>query len=125
MRLVIGTPGGSRIFTSIFQGMSDLYFFKLPLQEVLPQMGLHHQLLPPNVNFCETYAPTEGKLAQQLTSMEYKLPRQDFEGNIETIKIDADRGEPAADSRGRAKGHAQFSKRREEFPALDRRLTPF
>jgi len=101
VRLVIGTPGGSRIFTSIFQVISDLYDFKLPLTTALSQMRFHHQLLPPNTIFWEPYAPMSADLTRELTSMGYKLQRQPFQGDIEVIKIDSDTPEPAADPRGR------------------------
>ena len=30
--MVLGTPGGSRIFTSVFQVLVDVYYFRLPLK---------------------------------------------------------------------------------------------
>ncbi|XLM21662.1 gamma-glutamyltransferase family protein, partial [Chromobacterium piscinae] len=46
VKLVIGTPGGSRIFTSLFQVLNNLYDFKLPLQLAVAAQRVHHQLLP-------------------------------------------------------------------------------
>jgi gamma-glutamyltranspeptidase/glutathione hydrolase len=63
--LVIGTPGGSRIFTSIFQVISDVYDFNMPLADAVGAMRFHHQLLPPNTIFWEPHAPIEGELAKQ------------------------------------------------------------
>jgi gamma-glutamyltranspeptidase/glutathione hydrolase len=54
--LVIGTPGGSRILTSIFQVISNIYDFNMPLADAVGAMRLHHQLLPPNTIFREPYA---------------------------------------------------------------------
>jgi gamma-glutamyltranspeptidase / glutathione hydrolase len=99
--LVIGTPGGSRIFTSIFQVVSDVYDFKMPLPEAVAAMRFHHQLLPPNVIFWEPYKPMEGELAQQLQQMGYVLQKQGFNGDIQAIKIDGETPEPVADPRGR------------------------
>ena len=99
--LVIGTPGGSRIFTSIFQVVSNVYDFKMPLKDAVAAMRFHHQLLPPNTIFWEPYKPIEGELAQQLQDMGYVLQKQGFNGDIQAIEIDGDTPEPAADPRGR------------------------
>ena len=99
--LVIGTPGGSRIFTSIFQVISNIYDFKMPLKEAVAAMRFHHQLLPPNTIFWEPYKPIEGELAKELQDMGYVLQKQGFNGDIQAIKINGDAPEPAADPRGR------------------------
>jgi gamma-glutamyltranspeptidase / glutathione hydrolase len=99
--LVIGTPGGSRIFTSIFQVISNIYDFNMPLKEAVGAMRFHHQLLPPNTIFWEPYAPIEGDLAKQIETKGYVLKGQDFSGDIQVIKINGDTPEAAADPRGR------------------------
>jgi gamma-glutamyltranspeptidase / glutathione hydrolase len=99
--LVIGTPGGSRIFTSIFQVISNIYDFNMPLKEAVGAMRFHHQLLPPNTIFFEPYAPIEGELAKQIEAKGYVLKGQDFSGDIQVIKITGDAPEAAADPRGR------------------------
>jgi len=99
--LVIGTPGGSRIFTSIFQVINNVYDFNMPLQDAVAAMRFHHQLLPPNTIFWEPYKPITGELAQQIEAKGYKLQGQDFSGDIQVIKVNGDTPEPAADPRGR------------------------
>ncbi len=47
--MVIATPGASRIFTSIFQVLVDVYDFNLTLRDAERQFRFHHQLLPDNV----------------------------------------------------------------------------
>mgnify|MGYP000052810763 CR=1 FL=1 len=42
--LVIGTPGGSTIFTSVFQVILNLYDFNMPLQTAVDASRFHHQL---------------------------------------------------------------------------------
>jgi gamma-glutamyltranspeptidase/glutathione hydrolase len=51
--LVLGTPGGSRIFTSVYQVLVNVLDYKLPLAEAQAQPRFHHQLLPDNVIFYE------------------------------------------------------------------------
>ncbi|QCP52858.1 gamma-glutamyltransferase [Trinickia violacea] len=99
--LVIGTPGGSRIFTSIFQVINNVYDFNMPLQDAVAAMRFHHQLLPPNTIFWEPYKPIDGELAQKVEAMGYVLKQQSFNGDIQAIKINGDTPEPAADPRGR------------------------
>ncbi|WP_206997021.1 gamma-glutamyltransferase [Trinickia mobilis] len=99
--LVIGTPGGSRIFTSIFQVINNLYDFKMPLHDAVAAMRFHHQLLPANTIFWEPYAPIDGELAKQVEAKGYALKPQSFNGDIQAIKINGDTPEPAADPRGR------------------------
>jgi gamma-glutamyltranspeptidase/glutathione hydrolase len=99
--MVIGTPGGSRIFTSIFQVMTDVYDFGMPLPEAVAAMRFHHQLLPPNTIFWEPYKPIEGELAQALEAKGYVLKGQDFNGDIQAIEVNGNKPEAAADPRGR------------------------
>ena len=99
--LVIGTPGGSRIFTSIFQVINNVYDFNMPLKEAVAAMRFHHQLLPPNTIFWEPYKPIDGELAQQIEAKGYTLKGQDFSGDIQAIKINGDTPDAAADPRGR------------------------
>jgi gamma-glutamyltranspeptidase/glutathione hydrolase len=99
--LVIGTPGGSRIFTSIFQVINNVYDFNMPLPDAVAAMRFHHQLLPPNTIFWEPYHPITGELAQQIEAKGYTLKGQEFSGDIQAIKVNGDTPEPAADPRGR------------------------
>ncbi|WP_028224304.1 gamma-glutamyltransferase [Paraburkholderia ferrariae] len=99
--LVIGTPGGSRIFTSIFQVINNIYDFKMPLKDAVAAMRFHHQLLPPNTIFWEPYQPINGDLAKQVEAKGYVLKGQDFSGDIQAIRIDGDTPEAVADPRGR------------------------
>ncbi|BCZ77262.1 gamma-glutamyltransferase 1 [Paraburkholderia terrae] len=98
--LVIGTPGGSRIFTSIFQVMTNLYDFNMPPAEALAAMRFHHQLLPQKTIYFEPYHPIDGELAEQLTARGYTLQGQTFNGDVQMIRIDGTTPQPAADPRG-------------------------
>lgn len=102
--MVLGTPGGSRIFTSVFQVLANVYDFGLPLQAAVDAQRFHHQLLPENTIFYEPYAPITGTLAEQLTARGYRLEDQGFSGDIEAIQVKAGAPLPAADARGRGVG---------------------
>ena len=99
--LVIGTPGGSRIFTSIFQVVNNIYDFDMPLKDAVGAMRFHHQLLPPNTIFWEPYQPIDGKLARQVEAKGYVLKAQNFNGDIQAIRIEGDTPEAVSDPRGR------------------------
>ncbi|WP_283190673.1 gamma-glutamyltransferase [Pseudomonas sp. PMCC200344] len=99
--LVIGTPGGPRIFTSIFQVVSNIYDFKLPLKNAVSAMRFHHQLLPANTIFWEPYSPITGQLARDLGAKGYNLVNQGFNGDIQAIKVNGGIPEPVTDPRGR------------------------
>ncbi|MFC0398543.1 gamma-glutamyltransferase [Paraburkholderia rhizosphaerae] len=98
--LVIGTPGGSRIFTTLFQVMTDLYDFNMSPTDALAAMRFHHQLLPAKTIYWEPYRPITGDLAQQLQKLGYTLEEQTFEGDVQMIRIDGTTPLPVADPRG-------------------------
>ncbi|MGH8779280.1 gamma-glutamyltransferase [Paraburkholderia sp.] len=98
--LVIGTPGGSRIFTSVFQVMTDLYDFDLSPADALAAMRFHHQLLPPKTIYWEPYHPIDGELAEQLHGLGYDLQGQPFNGDVQLVRVEGTHPQPAADPRG-------------------------
>ena len=73
----------------------------MPLKEAVGVMRFHHQLLPPNTIFWEPYRPIEGDLAKQIEARGYTLKGQDFNGDIQAIKVAGNMPETAADPRGR------------------------
>ncbi len=103
--LVLGTPGGSRIFTSIFQVLNNLYDFNLPLEKAVAAQRVHHQLLPKDTIYFDAYAPLTGKVADELKGMGYTLEDQGWEmGDIQAIRVTGSRLETASDPRGRGVG---------------------
>jgi gamma-glutamyltranspeptidase/glutathione hydrolase len=99
--MAIGTPGGSRIFTSVFQVLADVYDFHLPLKTAVAQMRFHHQLLPENTIFSEPYAPFPADLARAMTARGYRIEAQDYNGDIEAVQVLAGRPVTAPDPRAR------------------------
>lgn len=103
--LILGTPGGSRIFTSIFQVLNNVYDFGLPLQKAIDAQRVHHQLLPKDTIYYDAYAPLTGKVADELKTMGYTLEDQGWNmGDIQAIKVTGNRLETASDPRGRGVG---------------------
>ncbi|HEX7760145.1 MAG TPA: gamma-glutamyltransferase [Caulobacteraceae bacterium] len=102
--MVIGTPGGSRIFTSVFQVLANAYDFHLPLKAAVGAPRYHHQLLPPDTIFAEPYGPYPPALAEGLKARGYTLQSQDFNGDIEAIEVDGRTPTVAPDPRARGAG---------------------
>src|SRR3546814_5424522 len=87
--LVLGTPGGSRIFTSIFQVLNNVYDFDIPLEKAVAAQRVHHQLLPKNTIYYDAHAPLTGKVADELKAMGYTLEDQGWlMGDIQAIRVD-------------------------------------
>jgi gamma-glutamyltranspeptidase/glutathione hydrolase len=99
--MVLGTPGGSRIFTSVFQVLVDVYDYDLGLNAALAQFRFHHQLLPQNTVFDEPYKRIPSDVVQALTGRGYRIENQDYNGDIEAIQIVGRRPIAAADPRAR------------------------
>jgi gamma-glutamyltranspeptidase / glutathione hydrolase len=99
--MVIGTPGASRIFTSVFQIMADVYDYGLSLDEAQRLFRFHHQLLPENVVFNEPFARFPPDVTRALEARGYKVREQSWNGDIEAIQIVGQTPVPSADPRAR------------------------
>ncbi|WP_028696175.1 gamma-glutamyltransferase [Pseudomonas cremoricolorata] len=103
--LVLGTPGGSRIFTSIFQVLNNLYDYDMPLEKAVAAQRVHHQLLPKDTIYYDSYAPLTGPVAAELKKMGYTLEDQGWNmGDVQAIRVTGERVETASDPRGRGVG---------------------
>lgn len=103
--MVLGTPGGSRIFTSIFQVLNNVYDFGLSLEKAVAEQRVHHQLLPKDTIYYDAYAPLTGKVADELKAMGYTLEDQGWSmGDIQAIQVEGITLQTASDPRGRGVG---------------------
>jgi gamma-glutamyltranspeptidase / glutathione hydrolase len=97
--MVVGTPGGSTIPTSVFQTIVNVYDFAKPLKEAVHGPRFHHQHLPDQL-FMEKEALTSDVRAT-LTKMGHKLTERGPIGRVEAIMVLPDgRLEGVADMRG-------------------------
>ncbi len=102
--MVIGTPGGSRIFTSIFQVVTNVFDNHMTLIQAVQAPRYHHQLLPSNVIYIESFQNNVPKqLKTELEQMGYSFYQQDFSGDIQVIKITNNKPDAVSDIRGRGK----------------------
>ncbi len=102
LELVIGTPGGSTIFSSIFQVINNLYDFNMTAEQAVAAPRFHHQLLPQDQIRIEPYHALTKEVQQQLQQMGYHVQMPDWNlGDIQLIKMEAGQAIPASDPRGR------------------------
>ncbi len=95
--LVLGTPGGATIITSVFQTIVDILDFKLPVSRAINAPKFHHQWKP-DVVYIESGFPDSVK--NSLRSMGYSFKQRSPIGRTEVIKIEHDTITAVADSRG-------------------------
>ena len=91
--MVIGTPGGSRIFTSVFQVLADVYDFDLPLPKALAQLA--------SITSCCRRTPSSPSRSRPCRRLHrrhgkrgYRIDAQDFNGDIEAIQVIGGRRRP-------------------------------
>jgi gamma-glutamyltranspeptidase/glutathione hydrolase len=87
--LVVGTPGGTTITTSVFQTIVDIIDFGLSAEDAVNKPKFHHQWLPDEL-FVEPAFPAYTR--EQLTTMGYKVTQRGSIGRTEVIRVT-----PAAD----------------------------
>jgi gamma-glutamyltranspeptidase/glutathione hydrolase len=99
--MVIGTPGGSRIATSIFQVLMNWHDFQMPLRDAVAEPRIHHQLLPPDTLFEEPYAGLDPSTREALMRRGYKFTGQGWNGDIQVVAMGPRGFVAVADPRGR------------------------
>lgn len=96
--LVLGTPGGTTIPTSVFQTLVNILEFDLGTEDAVNKPKFHHQWMPDRIDI-ETGFPQE--TAEALKAMGYTLRDRRAIGRTEVIKVLPDgRFEAVADRRG-------------------------
>jgi gamma-glutamyltranspeptidase / glutathione hydrolase len=95
--LVLGSPGGSRIITTVLETIINIIDHGMGAQEAVDAPRLHHQGQPDDVYFERSGLSPE--VVSQLTAMGYKLVEQRPWGAVELIEIANRRLRGASDSR--------------------------
>lgn len=96
--LVVGTPGGTTIPTSVYQTIVDVIDFGLPAARAVNAPKFHHQWLPDEI-FVEPSFPENTR--KELEKMGYTIRQRGPIGRTEVIRVLPDgRFEAVADNRG-------------------------
>jgi gamma-glutamyltranspeptidase/glutathione hydrolase len=88
--MVVGTPGGSTIITSVLQTILNVYEFDMSMQEAVAASRFHHQWLPDVI----TMEPNgfSKELMQQLKALGYMINENNtlVIGKVNAIKVQKD-----------------------------------
>ena len=102
--LVVGTPGGSTIFTSVFQTVLNIYDFHMSPQEAVAAGRFHHQLLPPDRITYSICCALPADTITGLRALGYQPEQSPWEfGDVQVVAVD-DAGKVSAGSDPRGRG---------------------
>ncbi|HEV7432844.1 MAG TPA: gamma-glutamyltransferase, partial [Steroidobacteraceae bacterium] len=102
--LVAGSPGGSTIFTSVFQAFLNIYDFHMTPQQAVAAGRFHHQLLPPDRIIYSPCCALSADTLAGLRALGYKPEKSPWEfGDLQVIEVD-DAGTLSAGSDPRGRG---------------------
>jgi len=104
VRMIVGTPGGSTIFTAVFQTIVNRVDFNMSAIEAVSASRFHHQLLPPNVIvYSQCCALGDASALESLKTLGWDVRKSSWEfGDMQLIDVDVDGNTTAAaDPRGR------------------------
>ena len=96
--LVVGTPGGTTIPTSVFQTIVNIIDFNLSTEDAVYKPKFHHQWFPDRIDIEKSFPESTQKALEE---MGYKFYERNGIGRTEVIKVLPDgRFEAVADIRG-------------------------
>ncbi|MBS1665679.1 MAG: gamma-glutamyltransferase [Bacteroidetes bacterium] len=84
VHLVVGTPGGTTITTSVFQTIVDILDFHLSPDEAVNKPKFHHQWLPDTLYVEKCFA---ADTREQLKTMGYTIEQRGAIGRTEVIQV--------------------------------------
>ncbi|TAD99479.1 MAG: gamma-glutamyltransferase [Bacteroidetes bacterium] len=101
--MVVGTPGGSTIITTVYQVITNVIEHGMTLQQAISAKKFHHQWLPDEVIFEEnTFDPAVLKQLEQMGHL--MKPRKEKIGRVDAILVLPDGSyEGASDPRSEGK----------------------
>jgi gamma-glutamyltranspeptidase/glutathione hydrolase len=99
--LIVGSPGGSTIITTVLQVILNVVDYGMNIQEAVDAPRIHHQLFPDTLRYEKHGLPID--VVDNLVKRGYHLAeREEPQGRAECIMVDSMRGViyGAADPRG-------------------------
>jgi len=81
--MVIGSPGGGRIITSVLQTILNVIDFEMPLEDAVSSWRIHHQWLPDKIQY--ENGAIDKEVIKQLKAMGHTVSEVGDFGRIEAI----------------------------------------
>jgi len=96
--MIVGTPGGSTIITSVFQTILNVIEFNLPIQQAVDAKRFHHQWLPDEISIEES--ALSAPVINYLEKKGYVIKKRSPIGRVDAIVLSPSGYVGGADSRG-------------------------
>lgn len=109
LKMVVGTPGGSTIITSVFQTILNVLDFGMDVDKAVQSPRFHHQWLPDVISIESDAISTQNR--KMLQSIGHTFKERDQIGRVEAIVVTSSgKLHGAADRRGDddAKGYSKI-----------------
>lgn len=101
LKMVVGTPGGSTIITSVLQNILNVFEFDMSMQESVDAARFHHQWLPDEIRMEPNQFSTDTKTALEKLGYTINEERTPVIGKVDAILVLPNgKLEAGADSRG-------------------------
>jgi len=105
VEMVVGTPGGSTIFTTVFQVIINILDFNMTPLEAIGATRFHHQLVPADLITYSGFSidrPLSDQVIEDLAEKGYRTEPHSFEyGDVQIIVKDGNSWIAASDPRDR------------------------
>jgi len=85
--MVLGTPGGSRIITSVLQTILNVHEFDMTMQEAVNAPRFHHQWLPDEIMMEQDKFPVEVMENLQSKGYDINQERAPVQGKVDAILV--------------------------------------
>jgi gamma-glutamyltranspeptidase/glutathione hydrolase len=95
--IIVGTPGGTTIPTSVYQTLVDIIDFKMTPQDAVNFPKFHHQWLPDEIFVEQNF---DRNVIEQLKAIGYKITTRSSIGRTEVIMVNDQTITAVADHRG-------------------------
>jgi gamma-glutamyltranspeptidase / glutathione hydrolase len=100
--MALGTPGGTTIFTSVFQAIMNIVDFGMTPREAVGATRFHHQLMPPDLITYSPSRPLPQATVDALAERGWRPRAHRWEfGDLQVVWRDGERLVPASDPRNR------------------------
>ena len=100
-QIIVGTRGGSTIFTSVFQAIVNVVDYGMSTDRAVSLSRFHHQLLPADLITMSRAYPLDESTQAELQDMGYRVEPHPWEfGDLQMIKVNRYEANPASDPRG-------------------------